>query len=65
MAGTCSVAAAEVGVARKRARRESTSATKPINVVVDLSHHNEKVDFVKMKADGIVGVIRKATQGLT
>jgi lysozyme len=38
---------------------------KPINVVVDLSHHNEKVDFVKVKADGIVGVIHKATQGLT
>ncbi|TMH30145.1 MAG: muramidase [Betaproteobacteria bacterium] len=38
---------------------------KPINVIVDLSHHNQKVDFAKMKADGIVGVIHKATQGLT
>ena len=39
--------------------------TKSINVVVDLSHHNENVDFAKMKANGIVGVIHKATQGLT
>lgn len=44
---------------------KTTSVTKPINVVVDLSHHNEAVDFVKMKADGIAGVIHKATQGLT
>lgn len=35
----------------------------PINVVVDLSHHNAKVDFGKLKAAGIVGVIHKATQG--
>jgi len=33
------------------------------NVVIDLSHHNENVDFGKIKADGIVGVIHKATQG--
>jgi lysozyme len=39
--------------------------TKSINVVVDLSHHNETIDFAKMKASGIVGVIHKATQGLT
>jgi len=38
---------------------------KPINVVIDLSHHNETVDFAKVKASGIVGVIHKATQGLT
>ncbi len=37
----------------------------PLNVIVDLSHHNEKVDFVKAKADGIVGVIHKATEGFT
>ncbi|HMC16892.1 MAG TPA: glycoside hydrolase family 25 protein [Albitalea sp.] len=37
----------------------------PLNVVVDLSHHNASVDFGKLKADGIVGVIYKATQGLT
>jgi len=37
----------------------------PINVVVDLSHHNAQVDFKKLKAAGVVGVIHKATQGLT
>lgn len=37
----------------------------PINVVVDLSHHNAVVDFKKLKAAGIVGVIYKATQGFT
>jgi len=45
--------------------RRKTTPPKPINVVVDLSHHNETVDFVKAKAAGIVGVIHKATQGLT
>jgi lysozyme len=35
------------------------------NVVVDLSHHNAVVDFKQLKAAGIVGVIYKATQGLT
>ena len=35
----------------------------PINVVVDLSHHNANVDFKKLRAGGIVGVIHKATQG--
>ena len=45
--------------------KRSAVAAKPINVVVDLSHPNENVDFVKMKADGIVAVIHKATQGLT
>jgi lysozyme len=39
--------------------------TQPINVVIDLSHHQETVDFKKIKAAGIVGVIHKATQGLT
>ena len=34
-----------------------------INVVVDLSHHNRVADFNAAKADGIVGVIHKATQG--
>jgi lysozyme len=48
-----------------KTRKRSAVAAKPINVVVDLSHHNENVDFVKMKADGIVAVIHKATQGLT
>ncbi len=36
-----------------------------INAVIDISHHNAKPDFVKAKADGIVGVIHKATQGQT
>jgi len=35
----------------------------PINVVVDLSHHNGNPDFVTAKANGIEGVIHKATQG--
>src|SRR5258708_246933 len=34
-----------------------------INVVVDLSHHNGNVDLVAAKADGVVGIIQKATQG--
>ena len=33
------------------------------NAVVDISHHNGKVNLVKAKADGIIGVIQKATQG--
>jgi len=37
----------------------------PINVVVDLSHHNANPNFADAKNDGIVGVIHKATQGLT
>lgn len=36
-----------------------------INVVIDISHHNGTVDFAKVKAAGIVGVIQKCTQGLT
>jgi Glycosyl hydrolases family 25 len=36
----------------------------PSNSVIDLSHHNgTKLRFDKAKADGIVGVIQKATQG--
>jgi lysozyme len=34
------------------------------NAILDISHHNGSVDFVKLKAAGIVGVIHKATQGL-
>ena len=37
----------------------------PLNMVVDLSHHNVNPDFAQAKNDGIVGVIHKATQGLT
>jgi lysozyme len=36
-----------------------------LNAVVDLSHHNENVDFAAAKKDGILGVVHKATQGLT
>lgn len=35
----------------------------PLNVVVDISHHNGNVNFVKAKAAGIIGVIQKASQG--
>ena len=35
------------------------------NAVVDLSHHNSKLDFDKAKAGGVIGVIHKATQGST
>jgi len=35
-----------------------------LNAIVDISHHNgSKLDFAKAKADGILGVIHKATQG--
>ena len=34
-----------------------------INAIVDLSHHNRVADFEAAKADGISGVIHKATQG--
>jgi lysozyme len=34
-----------------------------INSVIDLSHHNKVTDFAKVKADQIVGIIHKATQG--
>lgn len=34
-----------------------------INAVIDLSHHNASVDFGKLAAAGIVGVLHKATQG--
>jgi lysozyme len=33
------------------------------NCIIDLSHHNGNVDLVKAKADGIVAIIQKATQG--
>lgn len=34
-----------------------------LNVVIDLSHHNRILDFDAVKADGILGIIHKATQG--
>ena len=36
-----------------------------LNVVVDLSHHNGEVDLLRAKGDGILGVIHKATQGVS
>jgi lysozyme len=37
-----------------------------LNAVIDLSHHNQNLDFSQIKnAGGIVGVIHKATQGIT
>ncbi|HKW18064.1 MAG TPA: glycoside hydrolase family 25 protein [Terriglobales bacterium] len=35
------------------------------NVVVDLSHHNQGLDFGQIKTAGILGIIHKATQGTT
>ena len=35
------------------------------NAVIDLSHFNTTVDLQAAKGDGILGVIHKATQGLT
>lgn len=35
----------------------------PNAMVIDLSHHNAKVDFQKIRAAGVVGVIHKATEG--
>jgi lysozyme len=35
----------------------------PLNVIIDISHHNGNVNLDKAKADGILGVIQKATQG--
>lgn len=36
-----------------------------INVVVDLSHHNIITDFDKVSGDGIIGIIHKATEGVS
>jgi len=36
-----------------------------LNVVVDLSHHNRSPGFQEAAKDGIVGVIHKATQGIS
>src|ERR1700681_2572147 len=35
-----------------------------INSVIDISHHNGSVSLIQAAADGIVGVIHKATQGI-
>ncbi|MDB5672309.1 MAG: glycoside hydrolase family 25 [Alphaproteobacteria bacterium] len=37
-----------------------------INAVIDISHHNgSALDFAKAKTDGILGVIHKASQGVS
>jgi lysozyme len=36
-----------------------------LNVIVDMSHYNTVTDFNTVKAAGIVGVIHKATEGLS
>ena len=49
---------------KKRSAPQRPAA--PVNVVVDLSHHNADPDFAAARdTDGILGVIHKATQGLT
>lgn len=35
----------------------------PLNAIVDISHHNGNMNLEKAKADGIIGVLQKATQG--
>jgi lysozyme len=35
------------------------------NVVIDLSHHNDTVNLQRAADSGIVGIIQKATQGVT
>ncbi len=42
-----------------------TNSATLMNVVVDLSHNNGSVDFAKIKAAGVLGVIHKATQGIS
>lgn len=45
--------------------RVQTSGADPtmLDAVVDLSHHNGDVDLAAARADGILGIIHKATQG--
>src|SRR5438874_1612604 len=44
-----------------RSRRIGVSV---LNAVIDISHHNGlNLDFNEARADGIIGVIHKATQG--
>jgi lysozyme len=53
-------------MARRNARARARRATPVVNVVVDLSHHNADPDFaVARDRGGIVGIVHKATQGLT
>src|SRR4051794_27960442 len=36
-----------------------------LNAVIDLSHHNRIDDFARVRDDGILAVIHKASQGTT
>ena len=48
------------------AKQPTAAIAAPLNVVVDLSHHNGDVDLQAAAVEGgIVGVIHKGTQGLT
>src|SRR5690349_11415557 len=33
------------------------------NAIIDLSHHNQNVDFSRLDTNNIIGIIHKATQG--
>jgi len=36
-----------------------------LNVVIDLSHHNQNLDFLRIRSEGgVLGIIQKATQGI-
>lgn len=35
-----------------------------LNVIIDLSHFDNVTDFAAAKAEGIVGALHKATEGL-
>src|SRR5262249_43319629 len=45
--------------------RTEENMSNPLNVVIDISHHDGNVNLAKAKEDGIMGVIQKATQGQT
>lgn len=40
-------------------------STPILDQVIDLSHHNVVTDFKKVQKSGVVGIIHKATQGIT
>ena len=42
---------------------DAITAARSANIVIDISHHNGKVDLVAAKGAGISGIIHKATQG--
>lgn len=42
-----------------------TNSKSPLNVIFDCSHFQQSINFVAAKAGGIVGVIHKASQGVS